>query len=345
MNIYDLITLLGVLRVQKSIVPFWGKWFTTTMTFDTEAIAFDKVSDDYRKLAPFVSPNVQGRIQKQSGYSTTSYTPAYVKPLDAVRPNQTLVRRAGESLITGTLSPQQRYAIIVGNLLASQKIKIDNRIEWMRAQALIYGKVTVEGKDYPRVTIDFQRDPSLTITLVGSAKWDQGTANPLKDLGTGKTSVNNLSGAVVRDYVFGANAWSLFYAKLDPTKIQNNTLRGSEGTVSAFLDGLEGVEFAGTIAGVNGAGQMNLWVYTQKYLDEAGVTQDMLDTNTVVGLSDMIQGVNCFGAIEDLDSLVATEYFPKMWKEENPSRCYLMTQSAPLTVPKQPNAGFCIKVA
>lgn len=350
MNPYDLITLLRVISVQKTIKPFWGKWFPETLTFDTESIAFDKVSTDYRKLAPFVAPNVQGRVQKQQGYSTVSYRPAYVKPKDIVRPNQMFARQAGEPLIVGSATPQQRLNNAVTRLLAEHRIKIDNRVEWMRAKALIDGKVTVEGRDYPKVTVDFNRAASLTVTLAGTAKWDAPTtAKPLVDLAAGRRDVNDRTGAIVRDYVFGANAWTLFYAIIDPKLIvlQDSQIRGSTGTISAFLDGLEGVEFAGTIAGVNGAGAMNLWVYSQKYLDDDGVTLvDILNTNTVVGLSDAVQGVNCFGAIEDLEAgLVATEYFPKVYDEKDPSARYLLTQSAPLPVPRQPNATFSIRVA
>lgn len=345
MNPFDLITLLEVLRVQKQLVSFWSRWFPETITFDTAEIAFDKVSSDYRKMAPFVAPNVQGRVQRQAGFSTISYAPAYVKPKDVVRPNIAQRRTAGESLVTGTLSQQQRYDNAVANLLAEQRIKIENRVEWMRAKALIDGKITVEGRDYPKVTIDFGRHASLTTVLTGTARWSDALSTPIKDLSDARRRVSDLSGAVVRDYVFGPSAWALFYAKLpDASKLQNNTLRGSEGTVSSFLDGLEGVEFAGSISGVGGAGEMRFWVYSAKVLDETGALVDILQTDTVVGVSDSVQGVDCYGAIEDLGSLSAIEMYPKMWEEQDPSAMYLMTQSAPLPVPKYANATFSIRV-
>lgn len=345
MNPYDLITLLTVLQTTKSIQPFWGNWFKQEITFETEKIAFDQVNIEYRRMAPFVAPNVQGRVQRKYGYSTVSYAPAYVKPKDAVRPNQAFARAPGESLVTGNLTAEQRMNAAVTTLLEMQRIKIDNRIEWMRAKAIIDGKVVCEGRDYPKVTIDFNRDSSLTVTLAGAAKWDQSTATPLTDLANGKKSVNALTGQVVRDYVFGANAWALFYAKLDFTKIQNNMIRGSEGTITQFLEGVEGVEYAGTITGVNGAGLMNCYVYTQKFVDDDGTVSDILDTNTVVGIASGVEGVDCYGAIEDLGAMRALKYFPKVYDEEDPSVRYLLTQSAPLPVPKQPNCTFSIKVA
>lgn len=346
MNPYDLITLLGVIQVQKSIKPFWGKWFPSERVFETESIAFDEVSEDYRRMAPFVVPNVQGRIQRQRGYQTFAYKPAYVKPKDAVRPNQFFTRTAGESLVTGTLTAQQRANARIAELLASHKIKIDNRVEWMRGKILIDGKVTIEGRDYPKVTVDFNRDASLTVTLTGTAKWDApSTATPVKDLQGLRRKISDLTGAVARDYVFGENAWALFYATIDPVKLQNNQIRGSTGTISAFLDGLEGVEYAGTIAGVNGAGQMNLWVYSQKFKEDDDSLIDGLNTNTVVVLADAVDGVNCYGAIEDIECLQALKYFPKVYDEKDPSVRYLLTQSAPLPVPRQINATASIRVA
>ena len=64
----------------------------------------------------------------------------------------------------------------------------------------------------------------------------------------------------------------------------------------------------------------------------------------MVGLSD-IGGVRGFGAIRDKRAgLQALEVFSKMWEEEDPSVEYLMSQSAPLMVPRNPNATFKIKV-
>lgn len=351
MNPYDLITLLSVLQVQKSLKPFWGRWFRSEIVFETAEIAFDKVSDDYRRMAPFVAPNVQGRIQRRSGSSIVSYRPAYVKPKDAIRPNEFFKRTPGESLITGTLSPEARRNATVAKLLGDHRTKIDNRVEWMRAKALIDGMVTVEGRDYPKVTIDFNRDASLTVTLTGTAQWDEpavtSTADPIGDLQDLRRKINDLTGDVARDYVFGPNAWALFYASIDPDELQNNEIRGSEGTISRFLDGLEGVEYAGDLRGVNGAGLMRCWVYSQKvYEDDSSSTlTDILDTNTVVLIGDGVQGVDCYGAIEDHEALRALKYFPKVYDEQDPSVRYLLTQSAPLPVPKQINSTASIKVA
>jgi len=60
----------------------------------------------------------------------------------------------------------------------------------------------------------------------------------------------------------------------------------------------------------------------------------------------MMDGVRCFGAIRDKKAgYQALEFFMKNWEIEDPSHEYIMSQSAPLMVPKEPNATYSIKVA
>lgn len=346
LELYSTYALLMVVQVQKSIPAFWARFFPTEYYSTTDEIAIDKVSKSYKKLAPFVAPNVQGRVSKKDGNYTVSFRPAYLKPKDTVDPNTDLVRQPGEDFGSGSFSLEQRAAILIGDLLEGQRIKIDNRVEWMRAQAVITGKVVVEGEDYPSVTVDFRRHASLTYTLTGTAKWDVSTGTPAADIMTARRNVKDRSGAVVRDVIFGETAYDNFYTLEIEGKeatLQNTTIRGSETTVSFLREGFEGVEYIGRYVGSNGAG-FNIWVYSQKYEDDAGSMVDILPPTAVVLASiDGLKGVDAYGRIKDLEAnLRAVKYFPKMWDEKDPSIRYLMTQSAPLPIPGQPDASAVI---
>lgn len=347
MGPFDLTTLLGVLSSTKTLPTFWLQFFPDEITFTTESIAFDELSEDYRKLAPFVAPNVQGRVQKQDGFRTVAYRPAYVKPKDIVDPNLNMFTRTpGESLTTGSLSPQQRYDATVAKLLSDQRRKIDNRLEWMAAKAIQDGKITIDGVDYPRVTVDFNRDAILTRTLVGTAQWNSTAANPLADIRQANRDSNALCGATGHRLIFGANAWDSFSAWIfeNDIKLVNNDYRGSQSEITQFYEGYEGLEYVGRVRGSNGQG-FECWVYSAKFTNEQGVQEDMLDQDTVVGVSSMVAGVQAFGAIRDKKAgLRPLRYFPKMWEVEDPSVEYLMTQSAPLMVPRYPNATWSMKV-
>lgn len=346
LDTYTTYQLLDVVRLQKSIPSFWLQFFPQVLLSQTEEIALDKISDNYKRLAPFVAPNVQGRVMKKSGYTTVSFAPAYVKPKDIVDPSLDLTRQAGEDFITGSLSLEQRRNLVVIYLLNRQRIMIDNRCEWMAAQAIITGKVVVSSEDYPAVTVDFRRDAALTVTLSGGAAWDQGTATPAANIMTARRNIKDKSGAVVKRVIYGENAWTNFYAKEIAGKealLQNNNQRGSETSVSFLRDGFEGVEYLGRYAGSNGAG-WECYVYSAKYEDDTGTLQDMMNTNQVVLVADDVKGVQAFGAIRDKKAgFKSLKYFPKNWEVEDPSVEYLMTQSAPLMIPKQPNATASIQ--
>lgn len=350
MGVYDTTTLLEVQKVQKVPLQFFlEKAFTRQINFDTEFVSFDRVNEDYRRLAPFVAPNVQGKVLGREGSEMLNYKPAYVKPKHIVDINDPLVRQPGEAIGSGSMSPEQRRMAIVASLLERHKNMHLMTREWMAAKAIADGKVTVEGENYPKVTIDFRRDPALTVLLTGGAKWDQvATRNPLADIKAARSLANVKSGAVIRDVIFGANAWALFSDDTEVQALLSNQVRGSASDFAKMTDGFEdSVEYLGQLSGTNGQGLIRLWLYSAKYRDENNVLQDMVDTNTVVGVDfASVQGHRCFGAIRDGKAgFKPVDMFPKMWEDEDPWAEYLMTQSAPIMVPKEPNATFSIKVA
>lgn len=349
MGVLDTATLLEVQRVQKTPTSFWlEKCFPKQINFTTEYIAFDRVNEDFRRLAPFVAPNVQGKVMAQEGSDMLNFKPAYVKPKHIVEPDAVLVRKPGEALGSGSLTPEQRREATIASLLERHKNMHLMTREWMAAKAIIDGKVTIEGENYPKVTVDFRRDASLTILLAGAAKWDQVTSNPLADIKAARIVANAKSGAVIRDIVFGANAWKLFSDNTDVQSLLSTQTRGSDSDFTKMVDGFEdSVEYLGQLSGINGSGLIRMWLYSGKYRDEAGTLQDIMDTNTVVGVDfAAVQGHRCFGAIRDGKAgFQALDMFPKMWEDEDPWAEYLMTQSAPLMVPAQPNATFSMKVA
>ncbi len=348
MGPFDLIQLLGVLRVVKTLPSFWLQFFPDEMTFDTETIAMDKISEDYRRLAPFVAPNVQGKVQRQYGFSTVAFRPAYLKPKDIVDPNNNFFSRTvGESLTTGSLTPEQRYAATVSKLLVEQKRKIDNRLEWMAAKAIQDGAVTCQGDDYPTTTINFNRDASLTRVLTGTARWNSTAAQPLADIKSANRASNDLCGATNHQIIFGTDAFDSFVAWIlaNELKLIDTNYRGSQTNLALITNGFEGLEYAGRVQGLAGGAGFDCWIYSAKTTMEDGSQEALLAPNRVIGVSSLVNGVQAFGAIKDKKAgLRALRYFPKMWEVEDPSVEYIMTQSAPLLVPRVTNATWSLTV-
>lgn len=347
---FDTATLIEVLYAPAQapeLVGFWLQFFPRTINFDTQEIRFDSEDLNEYRLAPFVAPNVQGRVLRSKGFNVRSFRPAYVKPKHVVDPSRAIPRRAGERPF-GELSLQERFDAIVADNLRRERQVIENRWDWMACKAIVDGAVTVVGEDYPARTVDFGRDASLTVTLAGAAKWDQSTATPMSDIQSVRQNSFRLGKSAVTRLIFGIDAWNAFVQENHPDvqKLLDGLRKGNQANFNSvgLLTGGP-YEFQGAIAGFAGGGRLELWTYHNQYEDTDGTMVDYLDAGTIVGAAPGTEGVRCFGAIMDTKAqLRPVDMFPKQWDEEDPSVSYTMTQSAPLMVPIRPNTTFKMKV-
>jgi len=349
------ITLYGtteLIDVQQRLADlpdgFWRNLFPRVITSDREEIMFERADIDNRKLAPFVAPNVQGRVMRGQGYSARSFRPAYVKPKHVVDPTKAISRIKGEPLL-GRLTLAQRFNAHVVNNLRLEREAIERRWDWMACRAVVDGKVVVAGDDYPTVTVDFLRDPSLTIQLTGTARWSQTTtAAPLTDLGSAVTSAFQLGNAPINTLVFGTTAWGNFVKNAAVLDLLNTQKRNGSSEFSTIpLINNSNYQSMGRINTIGGV--FDLYQYSNWYsdVDSNGnlTVRQYLDPTYVVGVGGAMDGAALFGAIMDADADFAAQadIFPKMWKENDPSVVYTMSQSAPLFAPLNPDNTFVLK--
>lgn len=344
-ELYGTAEMLDVLRVTPLESAYWlDGWFNQARQFDTAEIMFDKLKT-VRKLAPFVSPVVQGRVMKSRGFETFSFAPAYVKPKHIVDPNRQFNRRPGEVPGLGSSTPGARWNAAIAENLAEERESIHRRENWMAAMAIIYGKVTITGEDYPTQVVDFRRNPGLNRVLVGDARWGEASADPLADIKELRTLAFEKSGSGITRLTMGLGAFDLFYQDEGVQKLLKTELgavpRTSDSTLSALGSPGQPYEYMGVLQGANGQGRLEIYTYNEQYEDENEVTQSIMDTYSVVGTGPNIRGVRCYGAIRDKRAgLQALPLFPKMWDQEDPSLTYTMTQSAPLMVPTNIDNSF-----
>jgi len=345
MDLYTTAQLLGMIEETVNTPHSFAldTFFPKIEEQETEEIMFDKLPLDDR-IAPFVSPNLPGKSNSQRGFKTDVFKPAYIKPLDTVSPSQALKRQAGEPL-TGSLSPQQRRDIYVNKLLGDQINAIKRRKEWMAWQVLLTGKVIVEGDDYPSATVDFGRDAGHTELLSGAAAWDQGTADVVAFFDARALKVQDATGFAATTHIMDPQAWALARKNAEFKDVLDNR-RQSSGDVELGSYALANGDADSRITSARYMGNMgdhDFYVFAGMYTDIDGTRKRFLPANTCVSADPVgFQGMQVHGAIEDHESLQATEFFPKMWDEQNPSKRNLMTQSAPLTVPGRVN---CANVA
>lgn len=327
-RIYDTDTLLEVVY---GLAPFetflLNLFFPNLVTFHTSTISFDVVAEDMR-LAPFVSPLVAGKVMKAQGGNLKSFKPAYLKPKDVVDPERVIVRRPGEAL-GGRLSPAARRNAIIADILDGHRKKILRRLEYMAAQVLLQGKVIVEGEDYPTVEVDYGRAAGNTIALTGDVRWGEATAKPLDDIEAWAEQAE----VPITTLVMDRHAYRNF-VKSENVREMLDGRRNSRSELEVGPDSGRLYSYKGALGS-----DLEVWVYSGYYRDDSGNKVPFLPENTVIAGSPAIDGVRAFGAILDPEAgYQALELFPKNWVNQDPAAEYVLTQSAPLTVPRRPNA-------
>ncbi|TLX65076.1 major capsid protein [Stutzerimonas nosocomialis] len=322
---YDTTTLLGVKQILPRFTPlFLQMFFPTVATFGTEEVAFDKIKKGIR-LAPFVSPMASGRARRERGGQLINFKPAYLKPTDVVKPSRTLKRRPGEAL-NGELSPAQRMDAIRADILNDHEQEIVAREEWMAVQAVLTGKVIVEGEDYEAQEVDYYRSPENQVVLGGAAKWDTvdpETYDPTEDLEDWAANASGPVGVILMDKL----AWRLF-ARFKKVQDKLETRRGSTSQLEL------GPQVEREIMRKGFFGEYEILVYTGKYEDAEGNKLNYMPDHTVLLAPASADNVMAYGGIQDARAndmgIVETTRYPSNWFTDNPSVEWLQTQSAPV---------------
>lgn len=331
--VYDTATLIQVVPNLKLSQNFLlDNFFPNEAVAETEEIAID-VDVGKRRLAPFVSPLVEGKIVEGRRVQTNVFKPAYIKDkraLDVRRP----IRRAIGERVGGVLTPAERYMANVQFEMADAIDMINRRLEWMAAQVLTTGTVTVSGEGFPSALVDFGRDASLTVALSGAAQWGQTGVLPSWNIQEWQNQVLKMSGGVCTDLVFTPSAWNYFLQ--DPT-VKNAWLYAGNGGAN-FVD--VGAKITRGAVPMGRWGQYRLWIYNDWYVDPT--TDDetpMIPDGTLIMCGPDLMGTRAFGVIMDpAFNYGPLPYAPKMWVEQDPAQTLVLVQSAPLVIPSRVNA-------
>lgn len=345
-TVYDTQTLLGVIRDDDMMEPpsnFWlSSCFPSTVQFDDEFIDFQKIQGN-RKIAPLVVPTAQGVPLYAAAEESFRVKPAYLKPKDTVSASRVIKRAAGFGELSHdaqAMSPQARYDAIVADILREHRNAIERRWEWMACEAIVNGSVTLEDDNYPLTVVDFQRDAGHTVTLTMGARWSETSATPLANIQTWKQTARRAKhGGSLTTWVMGTEAYEAFRTHADVKELLNTELtelaRSGLNVPLGVMEGLD-IEWGGNINGVS-----NIWVYNDYYENDAGTVVPFIDPKEVVAFGPNVRGVRAFASIQDKAAgWAALPIFPKMWDQHDPSATFVMSQSAPLMVPLNPNATF-----
>lgn len=347
MNIFDTNVLVQVVpNLMTSQNWLLDKFFPNVVESDTEEVSID-VDVGLRRMAPFVSPLVEGKLVESRKFQTNSFKPAYIKDKRAPDLRKPIRRQIGER-IGGQLSAAEREMLNLQFEMADQIDMINRRLEWMASSALVSGTVTVAGEGYDTKVVNFGRASELTVTLSGSDKWptkiDAGKTNtqPSDDIEDWAQRILKNSGAVATDIVFTTKSWKAF--RLDTT-IKDNAitfpaLSPFGNQINAGTQVQKGAVYKGRW------GNYDLWLYNDWFIDPIdNVEKPMIPDGAVIMSGADLMGTRSFGAIIDpAFNYGPMAYAPKSWLQQDPAQRFLMMQSSPLVIPSRVNAALCAMV-
>ena len=316
------------------------RFFPITQSESSEQIHFDVIAGK-RRVAPFVSPLVEGQVVLSLGYTTNTFTPAYIKDKRVFDMNKPLKRSPGEQIGGGGMSPADRLRYLIAFDMQDQLNMLRRRLECMAGQVLSTGKATITGDKYPTVVVDFGRSASHTIDVSGTTPWTTAGATILNQLQDWAQIVLEDTGVFPNDLIMPVDVWKIFRSNVEIQQILNlyRTI-GAPPTMDVAAQVTEGGVYMGSIEG------FNIWVYSGWFVDPVdGIEKTILPAKTVTMASPQLQGVQAFGAIRDEEiGLQPVPYYVKSWIQPDPSVRFIMLQSAPLVVPFRPNASLSVKV-
>lgn len=337
MSYYTTTGLLAALQAMDRPTAFLrDTYFPNVVESPDEEIAIDKMLTR-KKMAPFVSPDVPAKERAIRGRKVETFTPAYVKPMSTIRPND-LIKRAHGERFGGGIAPAQREAETINQILLDHEDEITRREEWMCAQILRTGSVTVSGEDYETQIVDFQRPAGHTVALTTTARWGETGVDPLANIRAWATTTQKACGGVVRPVVMGADAAEIFQKDAEVREILDNRRQAGGqmqlGPVAAGAQG-EPMAYLGSI------GIFDFWTYSQWFEDDDGNEVEVWPAYGVGLIAPSVfMGNMAYGSILDMDGLVPLARFPKEVTTDNPSRRSILTQSAPLPVPSEVSGSF-----
>lgn len=310
-------------------------FFKGERTFATKHVDLD-VRQGSRKVAAYVSPLAEGKVVEKAGYTTSTFTPPYLKEKEPIHPSEFLNREAGAVLYATGEDPSSRLEKETGRILADLDDRFSRAEEIQAAQALNTGIVTCVGEGI-NATVDFQMPAAHKITLTGTDLWTDAASDPVQNFIDWCDTMAKNGGLVPDAAVIGLDAWkaarknTAFREALDNRRINNGQIDPRQLP--------QGVTYLGDLveAGVSIA----LYTYKEWYVDPAdGLTKPMVPADKVWLGSTRARCRKLYGAIQDIKAggLAAVRRFPKSWEVEDPSVRWVMLQSAPLMAMEEPAA-------
>ena len=323
------------------------RYFSNRKTYNTAKIDVDVIGKGNRKMAPFVHPKIGGKVMDREGYKTNSYEAPEVSPMRVTTAEDMLNRLPGETIYNGK-SPEARAAEQLGEDLAYLDEKIARREEWMCAEALFNGAITISGDGYNGEVISYWSAEAENKPFTELAtKWtaEEVTAKTIaKDLRDIKRKVTLGSGFVPTEILCGRKVIDAILDKLsDAAMLDNRRVVMGEINPSHLPNG---VIYWGHLKD----SALDIYSYEESYENDAGDTLPMVPEDKILMAAPNAKTTLAYGVVSLLDEKADTMHFyegariPDSYvSRKNPSGRVVQIKSRPLPIVHQVQAFHVIK--
>lgn len=334
-SMFDTRTMLEMLREMPPANTFLkNTFFGNERSFMTEVVDIDIIKGK-RRMAPFVSPVIGGKVVERDGFRTETFKPEMLAPKTVTTAEDIMKRAAGETIYGGS-TPDERAAIIMGRDMVELDDMITRREEWMCANALFDGKIIMKGEG-----VDRQIDFGLTNkeALGAGSRWNEDTSDPLADLKGWRRDVIKASGVSPTHVVMGTLAIDAFINNAKVQKVMD-LKKVDNGQINPQILP-NGVTYYGFIKDCG----LDIYGYDEWYIDDEGTEQPMIPEKKVLLASPNARTEMLYGAIIDVEEgTFDLPRVPKSWTTKDPSARFLQLRSRPLPVPVQIDGIYVAQV-
>ena len=297
-----------------------------------------------RKLAPYVSPKIAGKVMRKEGGKVSTYEPPMLKPKFVTEADSILEQ---QSIFHGDGMEASERA--VEQLLKDEediKSSISRTKEAQAVSLVTTGKFMAKGEGTEE-EFDYGMDANNIEVLTGAALWTDTLSDPLKDLSDWRTEIFKATGKNPNAVVMGVDVEAAFSSHDKVIKaFDTRSINVGELRPAPMMDEegneIEGVTFVGRITKLG----MDVYSYVDFVEDEDDVVQEVFLSNKLVMGRTNAGGHFAHGAITDKKELGAEvfvgEVFVKSWQENDPDDEFIMGKSRPLAIPSDIDSFKCV---
>ncbi|WP_069997758.1 major capsid protein [Cellulosilyticum sp. I15G10I2] len=338
MSIYDTKTMLAAISQKKPVFTFLrDTFFPNIKTLVTEEAEVD-VKKGKRKLAPFVAPRVRGIVVARDGFVTNKIMTPKVAPIRVLTADDLKKRQLGESVYSSK-TPAQRAAQILAEDLLDLDEQITRREEWFCAQVL-QGEVIDIETEGQIITVDFNF--TNKVDLEPGERWNEVGSDPLANMEAWrKDKIIKQSGKAPNIVIMASDVVEEFLAN---EEVQNilDIQRLNMGVIEPTYKG-DGVTFIGRIPKLG----VEIYSYTEFYIDEDGEEKELIPSGTVI-MGSTGKGTRYYGSVTQKENGAWVTYegerIPKYTPDDKNEIDELRLVSRPLPAPDDVDSWVVAKV-